>query len=64
MPVKDILTWVQWFASYVSGLAQSYSGKVPQLMAYMCMIIRIEKDFETGAWQNYDVAYRHQAANY
>lgn len=61
-PVRDILTWVQCFASYVSVLAQSYPGKISQLMAYMCTIIRIEKDFEDNAWQNYDVAFRRQAA--
>ena len=61
-PVKDILTWVQCFASYVSVLAQPYPSKMPQLMAYMCTIIRIEKDFEDNAWQNYDTAYRRQAA--
>ena len=54
-PVKDILTWVQCFASYVSVLAQPYPSKMPQLMAYMCTIIRIEKDFEDNAWQNYDM---------
>ena len=31
-------------------------------MAYMCTIIRIEKDFEDNAWKNYDTAYRRQAA--
>ena len=49
----DILSWVQYFASYVSVLAQPYPSKMPQLMAYMymCTIIRIEKDFEDNAWQ-------------
>ena len=31
-------------------------------MPYMCTIIRIEKDFEDNAWQNYDTAYRRQVA--
>ena len=35
---------------------------MPQLMAYICTIIRTEKDFEDNAWQNYDTAYRRQAA--
>ena len=52
-PVKDILTWVQCFASYISVLAQQYPSKMPQLMAYMCTIICIEKD---NTWQNYDTA--------
>lgn len=43
-------------------LAQPYPSKVPQLMAYMFTIIRIEKDFEECAWKNYDTAYRRQAA--
>ena len=58
-PVKDIL---QCFASYVSVLAQPYPSKMPQLMAHMCTIIRIEKDFEDNAWQNYDTTYWRQAA--
>ena len=42
--------------------AQTYPQKISQLMAYMCTIIRIEKDFEDNAWQNYDTAFRRQAA--
>lgn len=43
-------------------ILSQYLGKVLQMMAYVSTIIMIEKDLENEAWQNHEVAYRHQAA--
>ena len=43
--VADFFCWVQCFISYVSVQSGRYPGALPELMAYMAMIVRACKDF-------------------
>jgi hypothetical protein len=61
-PVTNILTWVECFRSLVSVLSQKYPSFLPELMAYMSLIVKCQKRFEGLGWFNYDRAFRRQAA--
>jgi len=60
--VLDIFTWVQSFTIYVSVRAAHDPSLIPELMAYMYMIVRASQDFGGTGWVNYDTVFRRQAA--
>ena len=61
--VADIFTWVQNFMhTYVSVQSGQYPEMVPELMAYMAMIVRASQGFKDLAWVRCDVGFRRQAA--
>ena len=60
--VTDILSWLQCYGTYVSVLAPSQPELIPELMAYMSLIIRVSQDYSGLAWVRYDAAFRRQAA--
>lgn len=57
-PVKDILLWIQCFATLASALASTYPNKIPELMAYMATILKCHREFEGPASVIYDHAGR------
>ncbi len=60
--VTDVLTWLQCFGTYVAVLATHEPTIVPELMAYMGLIIRVSQDYEGLGWVRYDSAFRRQEA--
>ena len=56
------MTWTECFSALVSVLSSKYPAFVPELMAYMCLIVKCHKRFEGLGWFNYDRAFRRQAA--
>ena len=60
--VADIFSWIQCFKSYVSVQGSQHPEAIPELMAYMAMIVRSSQDFKDLAWLRYDVGVRRQAA--
>jgi len=56
--VTDIMLWAQCFASYVSVLAASYPSATPDLLSYMSTIIKCARDYDRGAWAQYDRNFR------
>ncbi len=60
--VTDVFTWLQCFGTYVAVLATHEPTVVPELMAYMGLIIRVSQDYEGLGWVRYDSAFRRQAA--
>ena len=58
----DIFSWIQCFTSYVSVQRSQHPEAIPELMAYMAMIVRSSQDFKDLAWLRYDVGFRRQAA--
>ena len=60
--VTDLASWVQCFTTYVGVLARSTPEAVPELMAYLIQIVRVNQDFGGLAWVNYNLAFRRQAA--
>ena len=58
----DVFTWVQSFTIYVSVRAAHDPSLIPELMAYMYMIVRASQDFGGTSWVNYDTVFRRQAA--
>ncbi len=61
--VTDISSWIQCFATYVGILSGTSPEAVPELMAYLIHIVRVNQDFGSLAWVNYDLAFRRQAAS-
>ncbi len=55
--VKDVFTWLQCFGTYVAVLATHEPTVVPELMAYMGLIIRVSQDYEGLGWVRYDSAF-------
>lgn len=60
--VTDIQTWIQCFGAYVSVLGPGDPSLIPELMAYMAMIVRASQDYDGLAWVRYDAGFRRQAA--
>lgn len=60
--VTDILTWVQCFSAFVAVMAPVEPQVVPEMMAYLSLIVRASQDFEGLGWVRYDSAFRRQAA--
>ena len=60
--VTDIWSWLHCFGTYVSVLGPAYPQAIPELMAYMSLIIRCNQDYEGLAWVRYDMSFRRQAA--
>ena len=60
--VTDIFSWLQCFGTYVSVLGPVYPSAIPEMMAYMNLIVRCSQDYEGLAWVRYDMAFRRQAA--
>ena len=60
--VTDIFSWLQCFGTYVSILGPVYPSAIPEMMAYMNLIVRCSQDYEGLAWVRYDMAFRRQAA--
>ena len=60
--VTDIFTWLQCFGVFVSVHGAQCPGLIPELMAYMSLIIRVSQEYAGMAWWNYDVLFRRHAA--
>ncbi len=46
--VKDILQWEECFAIYTEVLASKFPAAVPDLLAYMLMILKAQREYEEG----------------
>ena len=62
-PVKDFKLWAECYAVLAGVLVLSYPEKAPQLMAYLRLMSRASRNYETDAWVEYDTAFRRRAAN-
>ena len=60
--VSNIFTWLQSYGLYVAVLAPSEPQVIPELMAYMGLILSVSQDYEGLGWVRYDSAFRRQAA--
>ena len=60
--MSDIFTWLQSYGLYVAVLAPSEPQVIPELMAYMGLILRVSQGYEGLGWVRYDSAFRRQAA--
>ena len=60
--VTEVIKWVQCFGTYVAVLAPAEPMVVPELMAYMGMVVRMVQDYEGLGWVRYDSAFRRQTA--
>ena len=60
--VLDIHTWIRCFAIYLTVMATKQPTVLPELVAYMLFIIRIQREYEEPVWRFYDEAFRDKAA--
>ena len=56
-----IWSWLHCIGTYVSGLSPFYLQAIPELMAYMSLIIRCSQDYEGLAWVHYIMSFQLQA---
>ena len=59
--VSDISTWLQCFGVYVSFRGVQSPEVIPELMAYMTTIIRVNREYSGSEWRNYDMLFRKHA---
>ena len=57
----DIFTWLQCFGVYVSIRGVQSPTAIPEFMAYMSMIVRVNQEYAGTAWLNYDTLFRKHA---
>ena len=48
--VTEIFTWLQCYSSFVVALAPTEPQVIPELMAYMGLIVRVCQDYEGLGW--------------
>ena len=60
--VSDIFTWLQCFGVYISIRGMQSPETIPELMAYMTTIIRVNREYSGSEWRNYDMLFRKHAA--
>ena len=60
--VSDIFTWLQCFGVYVSIRGMQSPTSIPEFMAYMSMVVRVNQEYAGMGWLNYDTLYRKHAA--
>ena len=61
--ITDVHTWVQCFAVYVGVMSHKYPEAVPELLAYMILIVRSSREFAELTWARYEADYRRHAAS-
>ena len=61
--ITDVHMWVQYFAVYIGVMSQKYPEAVPELFAYIILIVRRSREFAELTWARYDSEYRRHAAN-
>ena len=60
--LPDLATWTQCFVMYVSVISTHQPQRVPDLMAYMSLIIKASQKYRYPSWIVYDQNFRQQAA--
>ena len=60
--VTEIFAWLQCFGTYVAVPSTHEPAVVPEMMAYMGIIIRVSQDYKGLGWVRYDSAFWRQAA--
>ena len=60
--ITDVFTWLYCYSLYVAVLAPGEPQVIPELMAYLNLILRVSQDYEGLGWMRYDSAFRRQAA--
>lgn len=60
--VLDIKVWVQCFACYMGVLATRNPQRIPELLAYLIQIVRVNQEFEGSGWAVYDETFCRHAA--
>ena len=61
-PTRDVLTWVQCFNIYIAVVVKKHPDMVPEMLAYMLIVLRAQRDYKEAVWHLYDEAFRDKAA--
>ena len=61
-PIQTIATWSLGFSVYIGVMAMKHPERVPDLAAYMALIIQASRQFKGTPWQDYDTRFRMQVA--
>ena len=58
LAVMNIATWLQCFATHTSVMSKAHPQAVPELLAYLIIILQASQDYGGVAWVMYDAAFR------
>ena len=58
---SEMLIWVQCFNIYIVVVAKKHPDMVPEMLAYMLIVLRAQHEYEETAWCLYDEAFRDKA---
>ena len=61
-PIQTTATWSLGFSVYIGVMAMKHPERVPDLAAYMALIIQASWQFKGTPWQDYDTQFRMQVA--
>ena len=61
-PIPSVLAWAECFLSYMGVIAAREPARIPDLMAYMDIIIYAAWRFKGDEWGVYDSNFHRQAA--
>ena len=59
-PIQTIATWSLGFSVYMGVMAMKHPERVPDLAAYMALIIQASRQFKGTPWQDYDIRFRRE----
>ena len=59
--VTTITTWVECFATYIYLVFLRFPERVPDLLAYMSLIVHAARQYQQDPWRIYNTTFRQQA---
>ena len=60
--IRDLFTWIQCFNIYVAVVAKEFPEMVLEMLAYVLIVMRAQREYEEPAWRLYNAAFRDKAA--
>lgn len=60
--ITFILEWVQCFSFYTAVISRQQPEKVPDILGYQSLIIKIHWEFQAEYWMGYGCRFRQRAA--
>ena len=60
--VTNILEWIKCFCIYMAVVSRRNHQKIPEMLAYLTLIIEAHMEYAGDAWLGYDRRFRQRAA--
>ena len=60
--ITNILEWIKCFCIYMAVVSRRNHQKIPEMLAYLTLIIEAHMEYAGDAWLGYDRRFRQRAA--